>query len=662
MNASRSAEIESRALMLGRYAVSHTIGEGGQGRVYEAVDTKLNRSVAIKTRKDCINPAILEQEAITLAKLDHPGIIGILDIGTEPKVGVFIVTMLIRHAKTLLDSSSHPKSLRGTLEMFAAIAEALGHAHERGVVHGDLKYSNVLVDLGGVPRLSDFGMARNRSLPAEGSQRRDVLALLYMLHAMVTGRHISSRRFRDEPMLVNPTSLRRDLPSEIDSICAPITSHEGEQPEIGAKELAKRLSDLASTAFAEPSPLAYIWVIPDELTEAQGETQRHETTPALIQADPYPLFSSRGASKPKVEPSNELTRSKAPRTLIMAATVVVLTGMALVALAIMENKALVEKSYAELPARTEPASVGRNARNDQSKVQFASAYSEVSEPDSVVSAAKFFRKVRFRTEPEGAKICAWRMDPQTGCPDYRARFDVSTGTPARITLPSGIYWVIVTWVDGTFMEAIRTVPSIDEQPGPLGANHRTWLAGRNGVVDLPRIDYTPPMQTIEFQRVPIRSGYFTYLFPTRKPESLLFVKLEDESLPDPRWYLPEFFISTKPALECRLESSLDGKDQDTTTVDFRALDDNVPPAFVELAKKYDGNPVDLDRAIFAAEKMGLRIASVIECASYERSQGETPDRPKIRFAKNKSPRASFRDLEKFERVMEEQLKRIREAE
>jgi predicted Ser/Thr protein kinase len=148
---------------IGRYRVQGVLGKGGFGIVYVAVDEQLNRSVAIKMpryerRLRSENAADLE-EAQILASLDHPNIVPVYDVGLTHDGVRFVVSKRIDgHDLATLSKKSNPP-LAQKAELVASIAEALHHAHRKGLVHRDVKPNNILVDSAGKAFITDFGLA-----------------------------------------------------------------------------------------------------------------------------------------------------------------------------------------------------------------------------------------------------------------------------------------------------------------------------------------------------------------------------------------------------------------------------------------------------------------------------------------------------------------------
>jgi serine/threonine protein kinase/formylglycine-generating enzyme required for sulfatase activity len=149
---------------VGRYRIRSVLGEGGFARVYLAFDEQLERLVAVKVphRRLVPGPEAAESylaEARAAAQLDHPNIVPVYDVGSAPDCPCFIVSKFIE-GRTLAERIKEQWPTFAEAErLIATVAEALHHAHQRGVVHRDVKPGNILLDLAGRPYVADFGLA-----------------------------------------------------------------------------------------------------------------------------------------------------------------------------------------------------------------------------------------------------------------------------------------------------------------------------------------------------------------------------------------------------------------------------------------------------------------------------------------------------------------------
>lgn len=162
------AAIAGSAIVDGKYRLDRRLGRGGMGVVYRAHHLGLQRSFALKLMAtvDGAWLARFRSEAEALGKLKHPNIVEVTDFGIDPR-GNGLPYLVMEHLEgsTLAECCRvSPLSLERGLPIFESIAKAIDHAHERGVLHLDLKPANVFIDTrehdSGVVKILDFGLAR----------------------------------------------------------------------------------------------------------------------------------------------------------------------------------------------------------------------------------------------------------------------------------------------------------------------------------------------------------------------------------------------------------------------------------------------------------------------------------------------------------------------
>jgi serine/threonine protein kinase len=144
-----------------RYELGDLVGRGGMAEVYRAHDRLLGRTVAVKVFRPNGDPVAQQRfhdEGIALARLGHPALVSIYDVGNVGDRS-FLVMEFVEGESLQSRLLSGPLPHDQVLRIGAALAEALAHAHERGVVHRDVKPSNIMLDRDGVPHLTDFGIA-----------------------------------------------------------------------------------------------------------------------------------------------------------------------------------------------------------------------------------------------------------------------------------------------------------------------------------------------------------------------------------------------------------------------------------------------------------------------------------------------------------------------
>ncbi|MEX0629418.1 MAG: serine/threonine-protein kinase [Chloroflexota bacterium] len=157
-----------------RYVLEQRLASGGSAEVWRGRDTVLERPVAVKVlhRHLLADPTTrtrLIQEARAAASLSHPGIVAVYDVAIDEEASAAVILELVE-GESLADRLKREGALppRAAVRIAAEVAEALAHAHERGVVHRDVKAANVLLGVDGEARLADFGIAR---LLADEAQR-----------------------------------------------------------------------------------------------------------------------------------------------------------------------------------------------------------------------------------------------------------------------------------------------------------------------------------------------------------------------------------------------------------------------------------------------------------------------------------------------------------
>ncbi len=148
---------------IGAYQVQGPLGEGGMGVVYRALDTKLNRPVAIKFLSDDLADATarrrFQREAQTASSLNHPHILTVHDVG-ELDGRQYLVTEFV-DGGTLRDwARATARTWRQMIELLTGVADGLAAAHAAGIVHRDIKPENILVAKNGYAKLADFGLAK----------------------------------------------------------------------------------------------------------------------------------------------------------------------------------------------------------------------------------------------------------------------------------------------------------------------------------------------------------------------------------------------------------------------------------------------------------------------------------------------------------------------
>ena len=196
---------EGELKTLGRYTIERTLGKGAMGVVYEGLDPKLNRRVAIKTiLKSHLDPDTardysrrFSREARAVARLNHPHIVQVYDFAEEGDMAYLVMEFIRgKELKHFFDANER-FDIREAVRIMCELLDALEFAHNAGVVHRDIKPANVMLDAQARTKLTDFGVARVQDVDrthAEGTQAGTMVGTpAYMSPEQITGRHVDKR-------------------------------------------------------------------------------------------------------------------------------------------------------------------------------------------------------------------------------------------------------------------------------------------------------------------------------------------------------------------------------------------------------------------------------------------------------------------------------------
>ena len=236
-----------------RYEIIEKVGNGGMATVYRAEDKVLKRNVAVKVLKDEFTTdeefiKRFEIEAQSAARLTHPNIVSIYDVGSEDNL-YYIVMELIRGKtlKEIIVEERGPLPWKWSVNVAIQIASALEMAHKNNIIHRDIKPHNIIITEDGIAKVTDFGIAKavsNSTITAFGTTigsvhyfspeharggftdaKSDLYSLGVVMYEMVTGRvpfdadtpvSVALKHMQEEPE--EPIELNPNLPSEVNRI------------------------------------------------------------------------------------------------------------------------------------------------------------------------------------------------------------------------------------------------------------------------------------------------------------------------------------------------------------------------------------------------------------------------------------------------------------
>lgn len=329
-------------------------GRGGNGTAYRALDQKLNRIVAIKLMDhghslDSTRATQLRREAEASAALQHPNIVPVYQV-SELSGAPFIVMEFIQGGSLAERLQKGPLPVREAVELARQVADAIASAHEKSLVHRDLKPGNILLDHDKTPRVCDFGLARRLNtdetlhltgdivgtpayMPPEQARgehvdvRADVYALGAVLYETLTGRPpfqaATPWEILHQVLTTDVVPLRQlnpGLPRDLETICAKCLEKNAGKRYLSAKEVQEELTRFQRGEPIQARPIGrparfLKWIRRNPLIAAMVST----AAVALIAVASIAMISERRVSESLLTTQQSLTAAETQRDVALKA-------------------------------------------------------------------------------------------------------------------------------------------------------------------------------------------------------------------------------------------------------------------------------------------------------------------------------------------------------
>lgn len=547
---SPGASAPSSVVLGGRYEVHKRLARGGMAEVFLARDQALDRPVAVKILfpEFAADPAFVERfrrEAQAAANLSHPNIVGVYDWGTES--GTYYIVMEYVEGQSLAEviRDSGPLQPRRAAEIVFEVAGALGFAHQRGVVHRDVKPGNVLLSTTGACKVTDFGIARALSSPADdltqaGSvmgtatyfspeqaqgfpvdARSDLYSLGVVLYEVLCGRApfvgdtpvaIAYQHVQEWPP--RPSQFVTGVPLGLESVILKLLAKKPEQRYLSADDLRADLrrfldghTTLAEEELARPAGTA---------AAAAGAATTMQPTVAPSATTAVPSTPPPAPAPPPEIVDDELEERPARTGLFVAAVAVLLIGLGLLGFWLVRSLDDDGGSGEEVLVTNVIGMTSEDAVAELERQGFNPIVRE--EPSD--------------TDPEGL---VFRQSPRANRPLEKGRdviIWVSTG-PSRVEVPSvanmNEEMATKTLTDANFQVrreeveselfpgiAVETVPAAGEM-APSGSEVVLRISSGPGTVEVPNVQG----KTVEEASRILQEQGFVVGSTTEEPNALI---------------------------------------------------------------------------------------------------------------------------------------------
>ncbi|MGW0600476.1 serine/threonine-protein kinase [Streptomyces sp. NPDC002776] len=409
-------------VVAGRYRLDDLLGRGGAADVYEGMDLRLRRPVAVKVfRPDgaADTEERFDSEGRLLAQLQHPGLITVYDCGRDDATP-YLVMELVRGTTLRRRITEAPLAPAAACRIGAALASALAHVHRAGVVHRDVKPANILLDEEGAPHLTDFGISRLLGTTAHTVTGALVGTAAYMAPEQVLGRGAGPAadiyslglvliecikgelEYDGAPLeaaiarLHRPPVMPPDIPAALAELLEAMTdADESRRPDAPAcgRALAAFASEGLAGAADAPAGPSVLGAVPvsggDDADEGNPDTLRsHGSGAGLRVAGVEAAAPATGGPVPARSPSGRPAARRGGRMLLTAGAALTVLGVGLAG-SVGGPAAEAENAAAgpPRPATTEPAAPGGDRPSPSPSASPSAAAAAVADAASSSASA-----------------------------------------------------------------------------------------------------------------------------------------------------------------------------------------------------------------------------------------------------------------------------------
>lgn len=454
-------------MRLDEYKLEALLGQGSMGRIYRGTDVRLKRQVAIKVihpplRADPAYRRRFEREARAIAQLEHPHIVSLYRYGEEQ--GVMYMAMQFIDGATLQAKLAASKKKRKRMpfdeaaRILGQVCQALDYAHSRGVIHRDVKPSNIILDKQGQVILTDFGLALQHGAGTRGEifgsphyiapeqavssakvvPQSDLYAVGVILYEMLTKQvpfdakdplDIALMHMSESPR--PPSELRNDITPELEEV---ILKSLAKEPKERYPTGAALVEAYARALKPEPRPAASVRPAPKQTTSKKSTARSLPPIPAAVAASSRKSGVKKAATKPERKRRRWIWLF-VPGVLIA----LIVAGLLFVNSGLLNSATTVDTQVAQVASPLEtpglhPETISRIETATAQALIVADVPSATPSPTASVTSSPTSAPSVTATSPASASVTATvTQTPTSNATSTRTATSVPSATPTPVT-------------------------------------------------------------------------------------------------------------------------------------------------------------------------------------------------------------------------------------